>query len=177
MVSQTQTAAPIAPPAGELAYVIKVSDGDTLDVRFSDGSEERLRLLDVDTPETVHPDKPVQCYGPEASAYTKQQLCGTDSGKNCVGIGVYVEQAGREKYGRLLAYVWTQDGTLFNEDLAAQGLAQYNDYGQRRQYSDACGRRCPTGTDRRRRTVGCLSDGIGRLARSRYLAQDCSSRD
>jgi hypothetical protein len=97
-VSQAQTqaepSAPTSPSPGELAYVIRVSDGDTLDVRFSDGREERLRLLDVDTPETVHPDKPIQSYGPEASAHTKQQLCGTDSGKNCVGIGVFVEEAG-----------------------------------------------------------------------------------
>ena len=48
-----------------------VADGDTLTVRFGDGAEETLRLLDVDTPETVHPNKPEECFGAQASDYTK----------------------------------------------------------------------------------------------------------
>ncbi len=165
--TQAEASAPLPPPAGELAYVIRVSDGDTLDVRFSDGSEERLRLLDVDTPETVHPDKPVQCYGPEASAYTKQQLCGTDSGKNCVGIGVYVEQAGREKYGRLLAYVWTQDGSALQRRSGRAGTGALQRLRPTAPVFRSCGRRCAAGAGRRRRHVGCVCDGIGGLARSR----------
>ena len=55
----------------ETATVIRVVDGDTLLVEFS-GTEERVRLIGVDTPETVHPNKPVEHFGKEASAFTKE---------------------------------------------------------------------------------------------------------
>lgn len=53
--------------------VVSVTDGDTVSVKFASG-EEKIRLIGVDTPETVHPTKPVGCFGPEASAYTKALL-------------------------------------------------------------------------------------------------------
>src|SRR5438477_10154246 len=56
--------------------VTHVVDGDTLLARFADGRVEKVRLLGVDTPEVVDPRKPVQCFGPEASAFTKAQLTG-----------------------------------------------------------------------------------------------------
>ena len=58
--------------------VVSVADGDTVTVKFASG-QEKIRLIGVDTPETVHPTKPVGCFGPEASAYTKALLPkGTD---------------------------------------------------------------------------------------------------
>src|SRR6516165_2102483 len=54
--------------------VVQVLDGDTIVVRRAGGADETIRLLGVDTPETHHPRKPVQCYGPEAAAYTQSQL-------------------------------------------------------------------------------------------------------
>jgi endonuclease YncB( thermonuclease family)/membrane-bound metal-dependent hydrolase YbcI (DUF457 family) len=119
---------------GQLATVIHVSDGDTLDVQFSDGSIETIRLLDVNTPETVKPNAPVECYGPEASHHTKTRLCGNDTGDHCAGIEVQIEPAERDRYGRLLGYLWL-DGELYNEELTAQGFAVYNDYGNPHQYS------------------------------------------
>lgn len=115
------------PATAQMATVIHVSDGDTIDVRFMDGAEERIRLLDVDTPETVHPSKPIECFGPEASNHTKERLA--------IGTIIYLETAGRGKYGRLLAYIWTNDGTLYNEELILSGLARHNDYGDKNQYT------------------------------------------
>lgn len=118
-----------APAAAEWGLVVRVADGDTLTVRFENGEDETLRLLDVDTPETVHPNLPVQCYGPEASAFTK-----TLKGKR-----VGVEDDGRDRYGRLLAYVWIDDeegSQLLNVRLLEEGLAVYKDYGNPGQYAD-----------------------------------------
>jgi micrococcal nuclease len=112
---------------GELAVVTHVRDGDTIEVRFSDGSEEAVRLLDVNTPETVKPNAPLECYGAEASHHTKLRLCGDESGNVCTGVKVKVELAPeRDKYGRLLGYVWLE-GALYNEELVRLGLARFND--------------------------------------------------
>ena len=56
------------------AIVLRVVDGDTIVVDLGDGEKTKVRLIGVDTPETVHPRKPVECYGPEASAFLKQLL-------------------------------------------------------------------------------------------------------
>ncbi|WP_405054376.1 thermonuclease family protein [Tepidibacillus marianensis] len=96
--------------------VIRVVDGDTF-VAKVDGKEEKIRLLLVDTPETVHPTKPVQPFGPEASKFTKEMLA-----SQTVGLEFDVQE--RDKYGRLLAYVYLSDGTMLNELLLEKGLAQ-----------------------------------------------------
>jgi endonuclease YncB( thermonuclease family) len=120
---------------GEPAIVTHVRDGDTIEVRFSDGREEAIRLLDVNTPETVKPNAPVECYGPEASHHAKTRLCGDPTGKSCTGIEVQLEIAPeRDRYNRLLGYVWIE-GELFNEELASLGLAHFNDYGNPHQYT------------------------------------------
>ena len=95
--------------------VVHVVDGDTI-VVDGRGRTDTVRLLGVDTPETVHPDKPVQCYGPEASAYTKAALTG-----RVVRLETDVET--RDRYGRLLAYVLV-DGHRFNDDLLRRGYAR-----------------------------------------------------
>jgi endonuclease YncB( thermonuclease family) len=121
---------------GELAVVTHVRDGDTIEVRFSDGSEDTVRMLDVNTPETVKPNEPVECYGTEASHHTKLRLCGDESGENCTGVEVQLEVAPeRDKYGRLLGYVWLE-GELYNEELVRLGLARFNDYGNPHQYTE-----------------------------------------
>jgi len=110
--------APIAKPAASrliAGHVEKVVDGDTLDVKMN-GKVERIRLLLVDTPETVHPDKDVQLFGPEASAFAKETLNGKD-------VSVEIDVSERDKYGRLLAYVWIGD-RMFNEMLLERGLAR-----------------------------------------------------
>lgn len=100
------------------ATVARVVDGDTLVLRLSAGSEY-VRLIGVDTPETVKPDTPVQCFGPEASSHLKDLLPpGT-------AVRVARDAEARDRYGRLLLYVWRlPDGLFVNLDLAGGGFAR-----------------------------------------------------
>ncbi len=103
--------------------VVKVVDGDTVDVRFDDGSLERLRLIGMDTPEVVDPRKPVQCYGREASGHAHELLDG-----QAVSIETDPSQGDRDKYGRLLAYLYLPDGTSFAQAMIADGYAHEYTY-------------------------------------------------
>jgi micrococcal nuclease len=100
------------------ARVVHLSDGDTLTVRFSDGGEEKVRLIGIDTPETKRPNTPIQCFGPEASRFLAAAApAGTD-----VRVERDVEE--RDRYGRLLGYVYrATDGLFLNRELALQGYA------------------------------------------------------
>jgi micrococcal nuclease len=79
--------------------VVRAVDGDTLEVALDDGATETVRLIGVDTPETVKPDTPVQCFGPQASSFEHRTVEGRR-----VRLLTGVEP--RDYYGRLLAYVW-----------------------------------------------------------------------
>lgn len=96
--------------------VIEAIDGDTVVVALADGTTDTVRLLGVDTPETHHPTKPVQCFGPEAAAYTARRLTG-----RLVRLEGDVEA--RDIYGRRLAYVIV-DGQRFNDELLRRGYAR-----------------------------------------------------
>ena len=99
-----------------LFKVIKVIDGDT--IKLENG--EVVRYLGIDTPETVHPSKPVQCFGKEASAKNKELV----EGKL---VKLEKDITDRDKYGRLLRYVWV--GDLFvNDELVRQGYAYVYTY-------------------------------------------------
>lgn len=104
-------ASPVLVPAS----VVRVVDGDTI-VCDVDGDEIKVRLIGIDTPETVHPEKEVEFYGEEASAYTTEILDG-----QAVYLEYDVETT--DRYGRDLAYVWLKDGTLFNDQLVLEGYA------------------------------------------------------
>jgi micrococcal nuclease len=106
-------------PVIEKTYypVMKVVDGDTIDVQI-DGKVERLRLIGINTPETVDPRKPVECFGKEASAKAKELLTGEE-----VELESDPTQDDRDKYGRLLRYVTTKDGLFYNLEIIRQGYA------------------------------------------------------
>ena len=105
-----------APGQRIAASVTHVADGDSFYVGLP-GGEEEVRMIGVDTPETVDPDKPVQCFGPEASAFTHGLLApGTR-------VELEVGAEARDTYGRLLAYVYL-DGRLVEAMLARRGLAR-----------------------------------------------------
>lgn len=123
------------PTGSALGTVTHVRDGDTLEVQYADGSQATIRLLDVNTPETVKPNAPIECYGPEASHHTKERFQCDEAGNNCAAPAVQLETAGTDKYGRTLGYIWIEE-TLYNEELTAQGFAEYNDYGEKHQHSD-----------------------------------------
>jgi len=80
-------------------------------------------LIGVDTPETVDPRKPVQCFGKEASDFTKAHLKGRD-----ITIETDDSQNIHDKYGRLLGYVILADGTNFNKQLIEEGFAHEYTY-------------------------------------------------
>ncbi len=110
------TSSRAAPPDGT-ATVVSVTDGDTIDVDIA-GHQESVRLLGIDTPETHHPTKPVECYGAEASARTAELLP--------VGSRVHLvrDVEARDRYGRLLAYVYRAADDLFvNRSLVTDGYA------------------------------------------------------
>ncbi|WP_035098415.1 thermonuclease family protein [Anoxybacteroides tepidamans] len=98
------------------AVVDRVIDGDTLKVAIGK-REETVRLLLVDTPESVHPTKPVQPFGPEASQYVKKLL------PKGTKVELELDVRERDRYGRLLAYVWIGKQML-NELLLEKGYAR-----------------------------------------------------
>jgi micrococcal nuclease len=103
--------------AASAGQVIKVVDGDTIRVRTAAGTE-RVRLIGVDTPETVKPNTPVQCFGRAASAEAHRLLDGRR-------VRLVQDVEARDRYGRLLAYVYrTPDGLFVNAELARRGFAR-----------------------------------------------------
>jgi micrococcal nuclease len=98
-----------------LHQVLAVADGDTILVDMY-GQTETIRFIGVDTPETQHPNKPVQCYGPQASQYLKNRLEG-----EYVRLEVDPLSDNRDRYDRLLRFVYTKDDELVNLSLVSQG--------------------------------------------------------
>ena len=103
------------PAASATVYVTRVVDGDTVEVRL-DGREEDVRYIGVDTPETVKPDTPVQCFGPQASAFNHRLVEGRR-------VRLVFGEERRDVYGRLLAYVYLGD-RFVNAELVRRGLAR-----------------------------------------------------
>ena len=103
---------------GHEATVDRVVDGDTIVAKVKRHTYN-VRLIGIDTPETVSPTKPVGCFGPEASSFTKSLLT-----KNTpIYLSYDVEH--QDTYGRTLAYVFRRaDGMFVNAELARQGYAQ-----------------------------------------------------
>jgi micrococcal nuclease len=103
--------------------VAAVVDGDTLKVARTGGRQETVRLIGIDTPEVVDPREPVQCFGREASDHAKELLLGKR-----VKLEEDPTQGSRDVYGRVLAYVWLEDGTFVNEVMIGGGFAQEYTY-------------------------------------------------
>jgi micrococcal nuclease len=99
--------------------VIKVVDGDTIDINIPDGkyNHTRIRLWGVDTPETKNPEVGVMYFGPEAADFTTKSALGKQ-------VTIYLEERRtRDKYNRLLAYIKLPDGRFLNEALLSEGFA------------------------------------------------------
>jgi micrococcal nuclease len=113
------TPAPTATTALDVnATMISVVDGDTIDVNI-DGHRERIRLIGIDTPETKKPNTPVQCYGPEATKFTKSLLV------EDAPLHLERDVVARDDFGRMLAYVYlATDGTFVNMAIIRQGYAR-----------------------------------------------------
>ncbi len=118
-IAETNRVMPVSYPVenftGDTAYkVVRVIDGDTVKIDYN-GKAKNVRLIGVDTPETVHPNKPVEAYGKEASNFTKNLL---------LGESVYLrfDAERTDTFGRLLAYVYrAPDGLFVNLEIVRQG--------------------------------------------------------
>jgi micrococcal nuclease len=114
---------PSEPQGPIAARVTHVVDGDTIDVELADGSEETVRYIGIDTPETVKPDAPVECGGPKAHDLNERLVGGRT-------VTLRFDEELRDTYDRLLAYVYVppagQEGRpLFvNAELVRRGLAR-----------------------------------------------------
>lgn len=104
------------PPPGTYR-VVSFEDGDTFVVDMN-GTDERVRFVGIDTPETRDPRKPVQCFGHAASAYTKQLV-----GDQPVRLEADPLSSNRDRYHRLLRYVYLPDGRLVQAELLKEGYA------------------------------------------------------
>jgi micrococcal nuclease len=97
--------------------VVRVVDGDTIVV----SPNEKVRLIGVDTPETVHPNKAVQCFGKDAKEFTRGMV-----ERRTIRLLLDESNAARnhkDRYGRTLAYVYFDDGTMLNAELIRRGYA------------------------------------------------------
>ncbi len=101
----------------DAARVVRVVDGDTVVVRTG-GHEERVRYIGVDTPESVKPGTPVQCFAKAASAANTQLVQGQE-------VRLVHDAEARDRYGRTLAYVYrSSDGLFVNAELVRRGYAK-----------------------------------------------------
>lgn len=105
-----------------LYSVVSVVDGDTVKLSI-DGTTQTIRLIGLDTPETVDPRKPVQCFGKEASNKAKELLTGRS-----VRLEVDASQGTLDKYGRTLGYIFRDDGLFYNKYMIEQGFAHEYTY-------------------------------------------------
>src|SRR5918998_6006762 len=111
--------APLAerPGDGAAVRVARVVDGDTIRVELPSG-EEAVRYIGIDTPESVRPGSPVECFARRASAYNERLVGGER-------VRLVRDVEARDRYGRLLAYVYrARDGLFVNAELARLGYAQ-----------------------------------------------------
>lgn len=119
-------AAPGAVPRGaQRAVVVRIVDGDTLVVRaaakgraLASTSPVTVRLLEIDTPETKKPNTPVECYGREATAFTERLVPEGSS------VWVLADEDLRDRFGRVLLYLWTGDGRFVNREIVRSGHAR-----------------------------------------------------
>lgn len=104
-------------PAGPEATVVRVVDGDTILVRLAGGGVERVRYIGIDTPESVKPGTPVQCFAKAAAAANRRLVAGRR-------VRLERDVEARDRYGRLLAYVRRlPDGLFVNAELVRRGYA------------------------------------------------------
>jgi len=118
---------PPTPPARTQAQVLRVIDGDTIEVSIG-GKTYKVRYIGIDTPETKHPEKPVEWMGAEAAAKNEELV-----GGRIVGLEKDVSET--DRYGRLLRYVWIGD-LMVNAELVRLGFAQVSTYPPDVKYQD-----------------------------------------
>lgn len=109
------------------AILVRVVDGDTLVLNI-DNVNEKIRLIGMDTPESVKPNHPVECFGKEATLHAKSLL----KNKELTFVSDYTQDT-RDRYGRMLGYVF-MDGKNFAEIMIADGYAYEYTYNKKYRY-------------------------------------------
>lgn len=109
---------PQADPVAATAVVVRVVDGDTIDVRDDVRGRLRIRVLGIDTPETKKPGYTVGCFGPEASAFAMTNLLGEQ-----VAVQTDPTQDSTDRFGRTLAYLVRADGWDYSVEVVRAGMA------------------------------------------------------
>ncbi len=115
-----------ADPIADTALVLKVVDGDTIDIRDDNRGRLRVRLLGIDTPETSKPGFTVGCWGPEATEFAKTTMLGQR-----VALVTDPTQGMTDRYGRTLAYLVRPDAWDYSVEAARAGVAHSYVYGGR----------------------------------------------
>lgn len=112
---------------GDTIRVTALADGDVLE----EGVETKVRLLEIDAPESVHPDQPVECHAPEASEALAELLP--------LGSTAWVlpDEELQDRYGRTLLYLWNDEGVFVNEQMIADGHAEAVLYEPNDRYIDS----------------------------------------
>ena len=116
-VGSSESSEAASQSAAEMRRVLRVIDGDTIVL----SPNEKVRLIGVDTPETVHPNKVVECFGKDAKEFTRAAVHGKM-------VRVVLDEANalrkhKDRYGRTLGYLYTEDGMLLNAELIRRGYA------------------------------------------------------
>lgn len=120
-----------APPAGAFAATVeRVVDGDTV-LASSNGSSRRVRLIGIDAPESVQPDEPVECFGPEAAAALGRLLPPGTRVRAGYQAGGQMDQ-----FGRQLWDVWLEDGRFVQAELVRQGAVEARAYRPHTEHAD-----------------------------------------
>ena len=146
---------PAVPPEAFAARVVRVVDGDTLLAAPAGGSGVvRVRVIGVDTPETVKPGAPVACYGPQASAFTKHLL---PSGT--VVHAAHERGGDVDRFGRQLWDVWLPDGRFLESVLVAAGTARAYPYPPQVEHADLLARLAAEARIQRRGLWAAPCDG------------------
>jgi micrococcal nuclease len=136
IITPTSTIIQITAIKKDLYRVTKVIDGDTIKVEIN-GKNETVRLIGIDSPETTDPRRSIQCFGKEASDKAKEIL---------INKNIFLEkdptQGDKDKYSRLLRFVFLEDGTNFNKFMVSEGYAheytyQNNPYKYQQDFKDA----------------------------------------
>lgn len=115
-----------AEPVDATAVVLRVVDGDTIDIRDEVRGRLRVRILGIDTPETKKPNSPVECWGPEATEFATSNMLGRR-----VALVTDPTQDRTDRYGRTLAYLVRADGWDYSVEAARAGAARSYVYGGR----------------------------------------------
>ncbi len=144
-------AATVSAEVQNLYPVDKVVDGDTIKVDI-EGKVETLRLIGLDTPEIVDPRKPVQCYGYEASKKAKEILT-----EQKIVLEADETQGDRDKYGRLLRYVFLENGENFNKMMISEGYGHQYTYNKPYKYLEEFKLAEQTARDKKK---GLWGDGV-----------------